>query len=70
MKRAAGVLLFGIFAGSAGAASVRSEITSFQSKERITYQAPGGANAAREIDLTVQLFDEHGCKEVYRGNRP
>jgi len=60
MKRAAGVLLFGIFAGSTGAASVRSEITSFQSKERITYQAPGGANAAREIDLTVQLFDEAG----------
>jgi hypothetical protein len=60
MKRVASVFVFWIAAGSAWAASPRPEITSFQSKERITHLAPGGANAAREIDLTVRLFDEAG----------
>ncbi|MGA7438179.1 MAG: hypothetical protein WBW32_08635 [Luteibacter sp.] len=60
MKRMASVLLMLAVAGVANATSVRPEITAFQSKERITHLAPGGANAARELDITVQLFDDAG----------
>lgn len=49
-----------LLAGGARAQSVYPEIVSFQSRERITHQAPGGPNAAREIEVEVGLFDEAG----------
>lgn len=60
MKRMASVLLFGLATGSAGAETLRTEVAGFQSKEQITHLAPGGANAAREVDLKLQLFDGAG----------
>lgn len=60
MKRVAAFLFGLIGVDSASAISLKPVITGFQSKERITHLAPGGANAARELEISVQLFDEAG----------
>ena len=44
-------------ATSACASPVQPQVTGFRSTERITHLAPGGANAAREMEVSVGLFD-------------
>lgn len=41
-------------------ATVTPQVVGFQSREDITHLAPGGANAARAIDVRVKLYDERG----------
>jgi hypothetical protein len=65
-------------ATSACAAPVQPQVTGFRSTERITHLAPGGANAAREMEVSVGLFDSAGkplslpgisvLVEAYEGN--
>lgn len=57
MKRLA-IFLCGMCAmSSASATTYHPVITGFQSKERITHLVPGGANAARQVEISIQLFD-------------
>lgn len=45
---------------SATEGQLKPQITGFHSNERITHLAPGGANAAREVEVSVALFDGAG----------
>ncbi|KJV36950.1 hypothetical protein [Luteibacter yeojuensis] len=68
MKRLAAALL-GICSLGAHAhgTTIYPQVTSFQSRERITHLIPEGANAARELDLTVGLFDQDGNVVIQPG---
>jgi hypothetical protein len=60
MKRLAIFLCCTCAAIRASAATYYPVITGFESKEPITHLAPGGANAARKVDISIQLFDGAG----------
>jgi hypothetical protein len=60
MKRCAFLLCGVSVVSAANAVSYHPVITGFQSTERITHLAPGGANAARQVQISVQLFDDAG----------
>jgi hypothetical protein len=61
MKRlATSLIALAAFGAHAHGATIYPQVTNFQSQERITHLIPEGANAARELQLTIGLFDEDG----------
>jgi hypothetical protein len=61
MKRIAACLVGSLtFGANAHEQDLFPQVISFQSQERITHLVPGGANAARELVVTVALFDKNG----------
>lgn len=68
MKRIAACLIGSLALGAnAQEQELFPQVISFQSQERITHLVPGGANAARELVVTVALFDKNGDAAIASG---